>query len=169
MKIDNYDIKKTTKEILIESEKVLIKQYLPTEIKSDLIEGVTQIVAEENSFTASQANVNALFHGFLVVNYSDIEFETINRETAIKVYDYFESNGYMEKVIAAIPKSEYSSLFDYMTESINELNKYKQSMSIVVDKIIASVPVLMERVRDISKDIDFEELGIIKDIYSKLG
>lgn len=153
MKIQDFSITPRVKEIVIGNEKISVKQYLPSKDKIDLIDGVVDLLAQRGDLVTNPAYANSIFNGYLIMYYSDLEFDFVDSGVAIEVYDYFESNGYLETFVAAIPKTEYSSLFDFISESIVEFNKYRQSASLVADRFILALPDLMERIRDISENI----------------
>lgn len=166
MKIENFDFETKTVDITINKEIVKIKQYLNTTQKMIIL---NTIIGEcLNTELIDQAKLDGLFNALIILNYTDIEIETIDSDSLLQLYDYFESNGYMTLIINAIPKVEYNALTGYLEETVNDYNRFKVSLLGALEGIMAILPMLMERISEISKDIDVDSLTVIKDIYSKL-
>ena len=167
MKIEKIKIEIPTKEILLGDSKVNVKQYLDTQGKIKLLESIqTECL---NTEMLNPAKLDALFNAFTILNYTDIEVEDRDLDGLIRLYDYFEINGYMTMIINAIPKVEYDALIGYLQDTINDYNKFKLSFMGTLESLMALVPELMERVAEISKEIDVESLGIVKTIYNNFG
>ena len=150
-----------TKAVTIDGNIVNIKQYLLTNDKMELINTIQDQCL--NVAMVDQAHIDALFNALVITYYTDIEIEA--DVDLIDVYDYFEINDYMTIVINAIPKNEYEALIEYVSETINDYNRYKASILGALEGIVSIAPALMERVNEISKDIDIESLKEIGNIY----
>lgn len=166
IKIDDLKLEIINKEISINNEVVKIKQYLPTNRKIMILEMIKQECL--NTEIIDQAKLDALLNALIILHYTDIEIEDLEIEKLIQLYDYFEVNGYMTLIINAIPKVEYSALIGYLEETVNDYNKFKVSLLGTIEGIMSIAPALMERISEISKDIDIDSLSIVKDIYNNL-
>lgn len=167
MKIENLKIDFPTKEIVINSEKVIIKQYLSTADKIDIIRAIQDLCFNEEII--NQPKLDALFNVFIALNYTDIEFDSREVDELLKLYDYFESKGYMGIIINTIPKVEYDALVGYLNETIDDFNRYKTSITGALGSLVASLPTLMEQISEISKEIDIESLQTLTEIYTNMN
>lgn len=167
MIITSTDFEMRTQEILLEEEKVLVKQYLPTRAKSDLIEAIQEFCFKENII--DQPKMDALFNAFIVLNYSDIEFEWNEIEEVLEFYDYLESQNYVTLIIDAIPEIEYNALIGYYEDTINDFNKYKVSNTAMFMSLVEFGPALMEKIGEMSKEIDLDAIKLVADISNKMN
>jgi len=165
MKLDTLDFTIPTTVIKLGNEQVSVRSYLTTKEKIELIEAIKMECF--NTDMIDQVKIDSLFNAFIILNYIDIEFEDRDLDSLIKLYDYFEVKGYMTLIINAIPKVEYNALNGYLQETINDFNKYKVSLLGTIESIMAIAPALMERVSEISKDINIDDLKTIGKIYSE--
>lgn len=166
MKIENLNIKVPQKGILIDGQAINIKQYLSTQDKIKMIIAIQDECL--NTEIISQPKLDAYFNALIIVNYTDIEIENFEVDSLIELYDYFEINDYMKIIINAIPKNEYEALIEYLKNTINDYNRYKASILGAVEGIVSIAPALMEKVNEISKDIDMNALKTVSEIYSKV-
>lgn len=167
MIITSTDFEMRTQEILLEEEKVLVKQYLPTQAKSDLIEAIQEFCFKENII--DQPKMDALFNAFIVLNYSDIEFEWNEIEEVLEFYDYLESQNYVTLIIDAIPEIEYNALIGYYEDTIDDFNKYKVSNTAMFMSLVEFGPALMEKIGEMSKEIDLDAIKLVADISNKMN
>lgn len=163
LKTFNLDI--TMEVIDLEGEEVGVKQYLPSLEKFDLIGSA--IKNSITNFGIDFPKAEVLFNAFILIHYTDLDIEIISEEYLCHLYDYFEMNGYMDKVIAAIPNVEYDSLVELFERSIRDMNNFQNSAIGVVKLLAELVPELMEELKGISGEINSENFDIIKYIHSK--
>lgn len=166
MKIENLNIEFPTKEIIIDNEKIIIKQYLSTSDKIDIIQAIIDLCLNEEII--NQPKLDALFNVFIALNYTDIEFESRDVDQLLKLYDYLESKGYMSVIINTIPKVEYDALVGYLNETIDDFNRLKTSITGALGSLVGSLPTLMEQISEISKEIDIDSLQTLKEIYTNI-
>lgn len=167
MNLNNIEFKIPTTEILLGKEKVLVKQYLPAKEKSDLLEAIKDWCFQEQII--DQPKIDALFNVLIVLNYTDIEFESRETYDLIDLYDYLEINDYISAVIGAIPEIEYNALIGYYESTVNDFNKFKISALATFANIIEFGPVLMEKIGEMSKEIDIDAIKLVADISAKLS
>lgn len=165
MEIKEMKIKETYTEIKIDDQEVKVRQYLPTIEKIKIIEAIIAF-CEDDEFV-NYAKIDALFNVFLALNYTEITLEGRDLNSLFKLYDYLESNNYMGLIIQAIPQVEYSALVDYLKEAINDFNKFRVSGMGTIQGLVKAMPVLMEQIKEISKEINVEDFNILKEISSK--
>ncbi len=167
MIITNTDFEIKKEEVLLGEEKVLVKQYLPTRGKSDLIEAIQEFCFGEHII--DQPKMDALFNAFIVLNYSDIEFKWDEVEEVLEFYDYLESQNYITLIIDAIPEIEYNALIGYYEDTVNDFNRYKVSSTAMFMSLVEFGPALMEKIGEMSKEIDLDAIKLVADISSKMN
>ena len=165
MKIENIDLKIPTVEILLGTEKVLVKQYLPTYDKSNLLGALKEWCFQEELI--DQPKIDALFNILIVLNYTDIQFDSREVDDLLDFYDYIEVNNYMSIVLDAIPEIEYNALIGYYESTVNDFNKFKVSALSLFRSLVDVGPVLMEKIGEMSKEIDTDAIQLIADISKK--
>ena len=165
MKIENIDLKIPTVEILLGTEKVLVKQYLRTYDKSNLLGALKEWCFQEELI--DQPKIDALFNILIVLNYTDIQFDSREVDDLLDFYDYIEVNNYMSIVLDAIPEIEYNALIGYYESTVNDFNKFKVSALSLFRSLVDVGPVLMEKIGEMSKEIDIDAIQLIADISKK--
>ena len=165
MKIENIDLKIPTVEILLGTEKVLVKQYLRTYDKSNLLGALKEWCFQEELI--DQPKIDALFNILIVLNYTDIQFDSREVDDLLDFYDYIEVNNYMSIVLDAIPEIEYNALIGYYESTVNDFNKFKVSALSLFRSLVDVGPVLMEKIGEMSKEIDTDAIQLIADISKK--
>lgn len=167
MKLTNIEFKIPTKEILLGSEKVLVKQYLPAKEKSDILDAIKEFCFQEEII--DQPKIDALFNAFVVLNYTNIEFDSREVSELLSFYDYMEVNNYILPIIDVIPEIEYNALIGYYGSTIDDFNKFKISALATFANVVKFGPVLMEKIGEISKEIDVDAIKLIADISAKMN
>lgn len=163
MKIDLIkELKIPEKEIELGKEKVKVKQYLPAEDKSNILSAIEEICFRDGLI--DQAKIDALLNVFIMLNYTNIEFESRDEEELLRFYDYMEINNYTASIINAIPKIEYDALIGYYENTINDFNRYKNSSMAAISSVLSNLPVLMEKISEISKEIDLDAIAMVSNI-----
>lgn len=166
MELKNLDFQVKTNEIIINGEKIHVKTYLSTKDKMDLIEGLKMEIFNEPII--NQAKLDALLNIFIVINYTDIEIKNREIDNLLRAYDFLEYNGYITTILQKIPKVELDALIGYVKETIEDFNKYKVSGAGTMESLAVNLPVLMENVNVLKKELKDENLEIIRSVYNKL-
>lgn len=157
----------TVKEIEIAGQKVLIKQYLPAEDKNSILENVMQ--QADQGTILNTYNLDVLFHLYLVLKYTDIDFSLADRDDMLKLYDILESNKVIDMVISAIPEDEYTTLRDNLLDMTEHYLTYRNSARALVEQLTFFAPEAAEKVKDFSQDIDIEKLQNVIKLADKTG
>lgn len=165
MKLTNMEIQIPQKEVMIGPDKITIKQYITTKEKIDIIDALKSTCL--NIEIIDRVKLDALFNAYIILNYTDIEFESREIEDLFQLYDYFEVNHFMDIIITNIPKVEIDALIGYLQETINDFDKVKLSLLAAIESLIATAPALMEEIKNISKDIDIDSLKVLGKISSE--
>lgn len=149
-------INNTIKEIDIAGQKVAVKQYLPAEDKNSILENAMQ--QADQGTILNTYNLDVLFHLYLVLKYTDIEFSDEDREDMLALYDILESNNIIDVVVANIPEEEYNTLRDNLLDMVEHYLTYRNSARALVEQLIFFAPDAAEKLKEISKDTDIDKL-----------
>lgn len=146
-----------------------VKQYLPVEEKLELITNVLQSAHDENNFS-NPIKVKVFTILEIIENYTNIGFTEKQKENPTKIYDLLIGNGLVDIIINNIPKNEYDSLILAITETIESVYKYQNSILGLLEAITTDYDTLNFDATDIQKKLsDPNTLGLLKDVMTKLG
>ncbi|MBO7536589.1 MAG: hypothetical protein J6T34_05590, partial [Bacilli bacterium] len=109
--------------------------------------------ADTNSILDTFA-LDIIFHTYLVIKYTDIEFSEEDLDDIFALYDKLETNGIINEVLIAIPSEEYTILKDALEELVTAYNAYNTSSVVVVNRLIS----FFSSITDELKNIDPEKL-----------
>ena len=168
-KLEDFNLKlnKALKVIKIGGKDVAVKQYLPAEDKNAILEIAMQ-QADQGTILNTFA-LDAIFHTYLVLKYTDIEVDFSQFEDTLVLYDLLESNGFIDAVVAAIPQEEYTSLHTYLEEMVQSYLTYRNSARALVEQISFFAPNAAEKLQEVSKEIDVEKLKQVVQLADKTG
>lgn len=139
----------------VEGTDIEVLKYLPIEEKVSLIN-----IALQNSREGSIYNtalLDAFFHLYIVIMYSNITFTERQKEDPMKLYDVLKSNGLLDKIILAMDEEEYTKLNDYLNQQLNDIYNYKKSMSGIISEVIEQLPLQAEEMQKIVDNFDPEK------------
>lgn len=154
--------------ITIADKEVEVKKYLPIEEKNSII-----AITLQNAATGTVFNtllMDAYFHVYLVIEYTNINFTDNQKEDILKLYDILETNGVISAVIAALEaegNKEYSDLRDYLLEMAKFASDYTISAKAIADELMQYAPdragELSEQMQGFDMDKFSTLLAIAKD------
>lgn len=148
---------------------VEVKQYLPIEKKIDIVTNVLQNSIDENHFI-NPIKVEVYFSLEVVYNYTNISFTDKQKEDPTKIYDLLESSGVFEQVISMIPDNEYGRLLNWTEEVIDAFGKHRDSVMGILEQVSTDYSNLNLDADTIKQNLgNPEELGLLKDVITKLG
>jgi hypothetical protein len=104
---------------------VEVKQYLPVDVKANIIELAT--TGSVINGCVSETLMDAYLHTFIVENYTNIKFDEEDIADIFRIFDELNSTGILESIIRAIKPSEYDFIFSVAERAKNNLNLYNQS------------------------------------------
>lgn len=139
----------------IEGTEIEVKQYLPIEDKNALINITLQNAKENGIF--NPLLVDAYFHLYLTILYTNINFTEKQKEEPTKLYDVLKSNGIIDKVIMHMNEDEYNNLLNYINQEIESLHSYKNTIGSVIRDIIDNLPIKAEEMQKIVDTFDPEK------------
>lgn len=167
MKLENIKYEVPTVKVIIEGKAVLVKEYLPTKDKSNMLEAIKEYCFNESIL--DQPKIDAIFNVLIVLNYTDIEFEFKNEYELLDFYDYMEINNYIIPIINSIPEIEYNALLGYYKSTVSDFDKFKTSGVALFANLVEQGPALMEKIGEVSKEIDIEALTTLAKISGEIN
>lgn len=146
-----------------------IKEYLPVEEKSALIDRIINQSLDDNNFAnPMRVRVNAALE--IVFAYTNINFTDKQKEDRLALYDLLAGSGVLKTIYDALPSSEYSILDNTVWETIEEIYKYRNSVLGIIEAVNQDYSNLNLDAENIQKNLaDPENLTLLKDIVTKLG
>lgn len=136
----------------VEGTEIEVLKYLPLEDKCALINIALQNAKEGIIFSA--ARLDAFFHLYIVMMYTNITFTEKQKEDPIKLYDTLKSNGIIDKVILAMDEEEYTHLVEFLNQQEEDIYKYQKSIGGVISEIIEQLPIRAEEMQKIVENFD---------------
>lgn len=155
------------KTFIFNDKEIEVKQYLPAADKNSILELAMQ-KADETTVINTFA-LDALFHLFIVMKYTNITFTDTQKEDLLKLYDICESNGLIQKVIEVIPEEEYNTLRDNLIDMLDNYNKYRNSARALVEQFSMFAPQQAENIAEKLKDLDVEKVKELFDVTKETG
>ena len=146
---------------------VAVKQYLPAVDKNAILEIAMQ--QADQGTILNTFMLDAIFHTYLVIKYTDIQFDEYDKEDIMALYDVLESQGIISAVIAAIPKEEYEPLRNYLLEMVDSYLTYRNSARALVEQFAFFAPTAAEKLKEVTENFDTEKLKQVVQIADKTG
>ena len=163
----NLALKSNLKVIKINNLDVTVKQYLSAEDKNSILEIAMQ-QADQGTILNTFA-LDAIFHVYLVLKYTDIVVPAEDMQDLLKLYDILETNEVIDKVVAAIPEEEYTSLRTYLTEMVNNYLTYRNSARALFEQISLFAPQTAEQLQEIANNFDVDKFQQIVKLADRTG
>ena len=138
-----------------------VLKYLPVEDKIDLINICLQSAKEGAIF--NQVKLDAYFHIYLVMMYSNLNFTEKKKEEPLKLYDTLQSNGLLNQIIAAIDEEEYNNLVQFLNHQMEDVYTYKNTIGGIVSEIIEQLPARADDLAKIMQRFDPEKFKSVID------
>ena len=150
-----------------DGDTVTVKQYLPMEEKNDLIQIALQQSEENGAY--NDIKLDAYFHVYLALFYTDIEFSDEDKRDVFGTYDKLVSSGLLDQIIVNIPEEEFSYIFENINLQKETNLKYKNSFACIVNDLLATLPVQAEKMKDIIDNVDFNKFQQVIDVAAATG
>lgn len=158
------------KKIIWNEQEIEIKQYLPVQEKLELISNVVNLSLSEDTSFANPVKIEVYAALEIIFAYTNVSFTEKQKEDTSKLYDLLNKSGFIDAVCSQIPEEEYNFIFDGITESIESIYKYKNSVVGILDTISADYSNLNLDATEIQQKLsDPDNLTLLKDILTKLG
>ena len=150
-------------------QSIEIKQYLPVNDKLELISNVINLSHEQNNF-ANPVKISVFTTLEILYAYTNINFTDKQKEDPTKLYDLIISSGLMSEVIKAIPEAEYQEILCGISDSVEAIYTYQNSVMGILDTIATDYSSLNLDATEIQKKIgDPENMALLKQVLTKLG
>ena len=154
----NQDIKN----IEFNEQIIEVKQYLPVNDKLELISNVINFAHDENNFS-NPVKVSVFTTLEIMYAYTNINFTDKQKEDPTKLYDMLISSGLVAAVVNAIPESEYNEILHGVSDSIDAVYTYQNSIMGILDTISTDYSNLNFDATEIQKKLgDPENMELLK-------
>lgn len=163
----NLSLNTDVKVIKIYNKEVKVKQYLPAEDKNAILEIAMQ-QADQGTILNTFA-LDAIFNTYVVIKYTDIQFNAEDMEDILALYDLLESNDIINNVIAAIPVEEYTTLLDNLKDMVENYLTYRNSARALVEQFTFFAPNAAEKLKDITENFDTEKFSQVMQLADSVG
>lgn len=148
---------------------VEVKQYLPVNDKLELISNVINSAHDDNNF-ANPVKVSVFTTLEILYAYTNINFTDKQKEDPNKLYDLVISSGLVAEIIRAIPEEEYNEILCGVSDSIEAVYNYRNSVMGILEIISSDYSALDLDASTIQAKIaDPENMALLKSILTKLG
>ena len=146
-----------------------VKQYLPVNEKLELISNVINLAHDENNFS-NPVKVSIFTTLEIMYAYTNINFTDKQKEDPAKLYDMLISSGVMAEVVKAIPEAEYHEILCGVSDSIDAIYAYSNSVLGILDTISSDYSNLNFDATEIQKKLaDPDNMELLKGVLAKLG
>ncbi len=146
-----------------------VKQYLPINDKLELISNVINASHDDNNF-ANPVKVSVFTTLEIMYAYTNINFTDKQKEDPTKLYDMLISSGLVAAVVNAIPEAEYHEVLCGVTDSIDAIYTYRNSVMGILDNISTDYSNLNLDASEIHKNLaDPNNMALLKQILTQLG
>lgn len=161
----NQDIKT----IEFNEQTIEVKQYLPVNDKLELISNVINASHDENNFS-NPVKVSVFTTLEIMYAYTNINFTDKQKEDPTKLYDMLISSGLVAAVVNAIPETEYHEVLCGVTDSIDAIYTYRNSILGILESAVADYGNLNFDAEEIQKKLgDPDNMAFLKEVLTKLG
>lgn len=144
-----------TKTIDVGENQIEVLQYLPVDDKYTLLNVTLQKAKEGAIYNPLKKDM--FFHLNIVYMYTNLTFTEKQREDESKIYDTLVSNGILDKVLEAIPDTEFNTLYSYLNEQEKTILTYKNTVGGAITEIIDNLPLQAEQMQKIVDNFDPEK------------
>lgn len=163
---------KVNKEVNIvefNGQDIEVKQYLPVNDKLELIGNVINAAHDENNFS-NPVKVSVFTTLEIMYAYTNINFTDKQKEDPTKLYDMLISSGLVAAIVNAIPEAEYHEVLCGISDSIDAVYTYRNSIMGILDNVTADYSALDLDASAIQQKLaDPENMSLLKQILTKLG
>lgn len=157
------------KTIEFNEQTIEVKQYLPINDKLELISNVINASHDDNNF-ANPVKISVFTTLEIMYVYTNINFTDKQKEDPTKLYDMLISSGLVAAVVNAIPEAEYHEVLRGVSDSIDAIYTYRNSILGILESISADYSQLNLDAEEIQKKLgDPNNMAFLKEVLTKLG
>lgn len=162
-------VNQDVKTIEFNEQSIEVKQYLPINDKLELIANVVNASHDENNF-ANPVKISVFTTLEIMYAYTNINFTDKQKEDPTKLYDMLISSGIVEAIVNAIPEAEYHEIICGVSDSVNAIYTYRNSVLGILESISADYSQLSFDAEEIQKKLgDPNNMAFLKEVLTKLG
>ena len=162
-------INQDIKTIIFNNQNIEVKQYLSVNEKLELISNVINASHDDNNF-ANPVKISVFTTLEIMYAYTNINFTDKQKEDPTKLYDMLVSSGLVAAVVNAIPEAEYHEVLCGVSDSIDAIYTYRNSVMGILEQVSQDYSNLDLDATEIQKKLaDPNSLGLLKDILTNLG
>ena len=157
--------------IKINDKDIEVKQYLPVNEKLDVITSILQQVAQNEYSFANPIHMDVYTTLETIYAYApDIEFTEEEKADPATLYDELEKQGIPNRIISAIPVTEYEFLLNSIDETITAYYAYVNSAKGIMADIATDYKDLDFNAEEIRKKLANKEgVEFLKEVMDKMG
>ena len=168
--LNNKEMPLKIKAFSLKGKTIEVKQYLPVNDKLNLITAVLQQVAQNEYPFANPVQMDVYTTLEIIYAYSNIEFTDEEKANPAELYDELEKQEIANKVIAAIPETEYKFVIDGVEETISAYYAYRNSVKGIIEDVTTDYKNLDLNATEIQEKLkDPDNLTLLKGVMEKLG
>lgn len=147
-----------------------VKQYLPIQEKLGLIGRVVELAHDQDYNFSNPVKCDVFRDLEVVFAYTNITFTDKQKEDLPKLYDMLKSSGILDAIIKAIPGEEYWGLVNGISNSVESIYKYQNSVLGIMDTLKTGYDQTNFDVENLQKVVgELASSPLIKDIVPLLG
>lgn len=163
----NLETKMYTNKLVINGVEIEVKQYLPMSDKIDIIDIAIEKSIDADGFI-NPIKMQILLDLYIVFQYTNIEFNSEDKENIFELYDILESNGIINGVIGNIPEFEYEEIMTASERASQYLMTFNTSLAGIIKNAKANSTIDYNLIHSISEEVGKDgNLTLLKDIISK--
>ncbi len=147
--------------IIVNSQEIEVKKYLPISDKIDLIQIALQKSEEDGIY--NDMKLDMYFHLNIIYLYTNIEFSIEDKEDEMKLYDILDSNDVITSVIGAMEEGEYEGLKESLLIMKEDNLTYKNTAAAVLTRIIQDLPKNAAAAKEIVDSFNPEQYQAVVD------
>jgi len=136
----------------IENNTIEVLKYLPIEDKVSLLHITLQKAKEGTVF--NPILLDAYFHLYIVMMYTNISFTDKQKEDPLKLYDVLKSNGIIDLVIMNMEEEEYNKLLQDLNQMVEDSYRNNNSFAGIVANTIEQLPLRADELSEIIDNFD---------------
>jgi len=146
-----------------------VKHYLPFKEKLELVSNIINKSVDDNGFyNPMRVKMNMVLE--VTYAYTNLSFTEKMKDDPFKLYDILVSTGIFTDIVNAICEKDWAEIQDSVWATIKNIYDYKNSAMGILDIISTDYKNLDLDATEIQKKLaDPDNLGLVKDILSKLG
>jgi hypothetical protein len=157
------------KELVINDQKILVKQYLPMADKLSLIEEILTSSIDEQYGYFNPIKLDLISTLLIIKTYTNISFTDVQlTKNIFKTIETLDLTGTTDKILELIPREEYSELIKCISECSKAIERFNCSVSGMVARVNVDRDNLKFDIQQLTEGLSDENIGLVKDILTKL-